>query len=666
MEIITQNPYRQIGVYANSPKKDQLANENKLKALLKVGKQVPFPLDLEGFLSPIQRTSESVADAQAKLTLPKDQMRYAQFWFVNVTPLDKVAFNKLTSGDMDGAMEIWGRQNNASSLQNRIVCKLIVKDYGAAISFAEKLYSQYKQPFVTAILGDTALVSTDTLAYDFLDTLSGEVGLNTILPSVTNAEWKSHLSSKAIDLLIAQLQSAVETAKAARGKGPDARRKAGDQLWKDAKPLLNQLSQLLPKSDLKYQTIADKVGTEILQCSVDYYNKSEDDNKAHTAMTMLKHAKTIIVGEMAKDRCLENEKSLQEIIDQLPPQQVMQEANSVMNELNKAIHSSSSISVATTLLHNAKPYLHTIKSKLGSNNAFYLRLSTVVVSKALGNVIKEVNDIQQYNNNPVLIMATFRAAWKATLLMDTFDIEEDFQDHYYQNRSILENICERLNITSSGISGTTWPTSGGPSYTSKDSSSSGCMVTIAIGIILGILGYFSSCSNGPDQKTNNNEIGVEEESYGNTSDVKETMTTKLVVDTVTYDRLATGDKPYSQFYHSKSGDNFIRFKTSGSSDYVVIVKYADNDEVVNHVYIRGGDVTQLYVPNGNYYVYFYSGNGGWNPNKIKGGVRGGFARHETLQKDGPISLRYQDCEYTLYPVSYGNLSLKTADEDEAF
>ena len=262
-----------------------------------------------------------------------------------------MAFNKLTSGDMDGAIEIWGRQNNASSLQNRIVCKLIVKDYDAAISFAEKLYSQYKQPFVTAVLGDTALVSTDTLAYDFLDTLSGEVGLNTILPSVTNAEWKSHLSSKAIDPLIAQLQSAVETAKAARGKGPDARRKAGEKLMKETKPLIKQLKTLLPTSDIRCQTIIDKVGIEILQCGIDYFNDSEDTDKAHKAMKLQSYALSIAVGTMAKDRCKENVDILKNIIASLPPTEVMQEDRSIKEELRKYCQLPDEISYAITLLN---------------------------------------------------------------------------------------------------------------------------------------------------------------------------------------------------------------------------------------------------------------------------------------------------------------------------
>ena len=49
--------------------------------------------------------------------------------------------------------------------------------------------------------------------------------------------------------------------------------------------------------------IADKLGLEILQCGIDYFNDSEEPDAAHKAMSLQKYAKSIAVGQMAKDRC---------------------------------------------------------------------------------------------------------------------------------------------------------------------------------------------------------------------------------------------------------------------------------------------------------------------------------------------------------------------------
>ena len=75
MRIINDNPYRQLGVYSTSSQKEVVSNQGKMKAFLKVGKQVAFPLDLNRLLPDVLRTEQSVADAISKLTLPKDRIR---------------------------------------------------------------------------------------------------------------------------------------------------------------------------------------------------------------------------------------------------------------------------------------------------------------------------------------------------------------------------------------------------------------------------------------------------------------------------------------------------------------------------------------------------------------------------------------------------------------
>ena len=125
MNILQNNPYRLLGVYSNSPTKERLANHNRMKAFLKVGKSVSFPLDVPQYLSSINRTEASAADAEAKLTLPKDQILHAQFWFIKTTPLDEVAFNHLFAGEIEKAEEIWLKRECLSALQNRIVCALL-------------------------------------------------------------------------------------------------------------------------------------------------------------------------------------------------------------------------------------------------------------------------------------------------------------------------------------------------------------------------------------------------------------------------------------------------------------------------------------------------------------------------------------------------------------
>lgn len=465
LDIIKNNPYRLLGIYSNSPTKERVANHNRLKAFLKVGKEVSFALDLPMVLPTIIRSTEIITEADAKLTLPNEQLRYAQFWFVKVTPLDDIAINHLTTGNIDGAIAIWEKKDNASSLQNRIVCALIQDNYTVALACADKLYSSYITDLINIVLGECHTVNPEKPKYCFLDELCSALGAKKLLSYLQNSDWKQYVGNKTIKPLIETLQLAIDTAKASKGKGISARYNAGVKLANETKAALMQLKSLLSVTDLQYQIIADKLGLEILQCGIDYYNGSEDADAAHKAMKLQSYALSIVVGKMAKDRCKENVDILQNIIENLPPIEIFTEDRTINEELRRFCQLPDKISHALTLLNNTKPHLQSIKAKLGTGNSYYLKLSTQVVGNALHNIIEEVNAVQKDETVEIggiqvpismlldreakisQIKSVLRAAWNAIKIMDTFDMELDFKiNRYNQNRSTLKNMCDQLGV----------------------------------------------------------------------------------------------------------------------------------------------------------------------------------------------------------------------------
>ena len=468
MNILQNNPYRLLGVYSNSPTKERLANHNRMKAFLKVGKPVSFPLDLPQYLTSINRTETSVVEAEAKLTLPKDQILYAQFWFVKATPLDEVAFKHLLSGEIDKAEEIWQKKECASSLQNLIVCSLMRNKYDFAIMCAEVLYgnTQYLNQFVSKIIGTGGNFDVSNLAFSFLDILCDEIGASKLLSFITNSSWKEHIGEKAVKPLVDSIQEAINIAQKTKGKGSNARLNAGETLRRNTRNAILQLKGFLSTKDLQYQMIADKLGLEILQCGIDYFNNSEEPDAAHKAMSLQKYAKSIVVGQMAKDRCNENVDILQRIIDNLPPSEVFMEDKAIHEELRKYCLLPDKICHAVTLLNNAKPHIQSIKRKLGVSNAYYLKISTQIVGNALSNVIAEVNEAQSIfsadkdDPNAALaailgvthVKSVLEEAWKATRIMDGFDMEADYKSgRYGKNRSILKELCGNLDIPTGPI-----------------------------------------------------------------------------------------------------------------------------------------------------------------------------------------------------------------------
>ena len=460
INVVENNPYRILGVYANSPKRDVLANEGKMKAFLKVGKAVSFPVDLNGLLPNVNRTEASVVQAKSDLSLPQDQLKYALFWFLNITPIDKIAFNHLFAGNMDDAVELWKKKECLSSLQNRMMCYLINGKYVYAAGMADRLYLKYGSDFCN-LISPTLTLSHEDFVNKFFDILEGEtnVDLSSFSWERCSQLWKDTLNGRLVSPVISQIEACINKAKSVQRNSPSARYDAGVTLMNDTKPLIAKLKKVCASSDMRYQNVMDKLANEILQCGIDYYNKSDDDDKGEKAMPLQRYALQIAVGPMAKSRCKENVDILQKNLDELPPKEIRKDVEAVIKKLNMFQNVDASIYNTMLLLNDCKPILQNIKSVVGVGNTFYLKLSTAVVSAALDMIIDEVNeaqnrlvdDVELPSDRLILLdelKSVLREAWKITLQMDKFDMETQFKlNRYNQNRKILEDICGRLGIS---------------------------------------------------------------------------------------------------------------------------------------------------------------------------------------------------------------------------
>ena len=330
LKAILSNPYRILGVYANSPKKEQIANKGKMQAFLRIGRTTDFPLDLKSILPTVVRTQETVDLAESQLALPADQVKHAQFWFVNVTPIDGIAFNHLLQGDLEAAICLWQKQTTASSLQNLFVCYLIKEDYINAINLcAAPLYNDYATDFVKAI-DENAAVKPTQLMEVIADTLTAEkVNSAELISDIQDKDWVSLLENKAIAPIVEKLERDVEEAKKKRKEYSLAGLSAGNLLMKQATDLLDKLTQFFPTDDNRYSRIADKACLEILQCGIDYYNDSDDEEAALKVYPLFEFARFYAIGNQAIQRCNENFIVIKRAADNLPPKEVREEVKKI-------------------------------------------------------------------------------------------------------------------------------------------------------------------------------------------------------------------------------------------------------------------------------------------------------------------------------------------------
>lgn len=447
MNILQNNPYRLLGIYANSSARDQLASIHKLDAFLKVGRQIAMPLELSELLPTEDKTVDSIKDAAAKLALPQSKLHYAQLWFLKIDQFDEIAFKHLLDGDIAKALEIWGKHDSVSSLQNRIVCHLVQNSLSDAIHCAEKLYGNtgYISQFVSSVVGEGIGVATDNLGLDFIDALSENVELGELLSTISLPTWQQHVKQKLIAPLVSSIQDAIAKSKQSRGKGAEVRLAAGNTLMQQTKLLLTKLQGLLPKTDMQYQSIVDRLANEVLQCGIDYFNNSEDDDAPQKAMVLQKYALSIAVGPMAKDRCKENVEILEKIG---PEHKVRKQIEQIAIRLDKFRKAFTLYDGIERFVDDCILDLIVVKQKVGASNELYVNISSAIASAAINALVEKINNAQ--------VMATIQGD-KSSLKKEVataisimtkisgLDMSPQCQSYFNKNRTTLNSIYSQLN-----------------------------------------------------------------------------------------------------------------------------------------------------------------------------------------------------------------------------
>lgn len=462
MNILQNNPYRLLGIYANASARDQLASINKLKAFLKVGKQTVLPLELPKFFPTTEKTVENIEGAASQLALPQSKLHYAQFWFLKIDQFDEIAFKHLLDDDIAKAMEIWGKHDSVSSLQNRIVCHLIQNNLPDVIRYAEKLYGNagYISQFVSSVVGEGIGVATDNLGLDFIDALSEYVELGELLSTISLPTWQQHVKQKLIAPLVSSIQDAIAKSKQSRGKGAEVRLAAGNTLMQQANLLLTKLQGLLPKTDMQYQSIVDRLANEVLQCGIDYFNNSEDDDAPQKAMVLQKYALSIAVGPMAKDRCKENV----EILEGFGPEyKVRKQIERIAKRLNDFKDESTSPFKAFTgnknsyiqieqFVNSCRSDLIAIRDVLGGSANLYINLSSAVASAAINAIVENINAAQQMasissvgSSERTSLKDDVTKAKSVMRSISSLDMSVQCRNYFNKNNATLNRIYNQIN-----------------------------------------------------------------------------------------------------------------------------------------------------------------------------------------------------------------------------
>lgn len=331
MNLFSNNTFRVLGVCSNASLKDIQKNISKLKAFAKIGKEMELDYDLLFLnLCKIKRTDDLLLKSENHLNLDKNKITSSLFWFADLTPIDSVALAHLIKGDVNKAIEIWDKATkskevslkNYSAFNNLSTLLLLnVLDDSKTDTFKKDKDSiihikkgfELKNKFISSTFFNdycksickSVPISSDDAQEFFTNTILDLFNKNFSPKELTNLfenldnKIKDSLNASLVEAPISNIKSHIESAKNLVEKNKKSGIKVGKKLIKDTLKDIKYLKEISSPDDFQFQSISDKLSNQILQCGIDCYNKTSDDQ---AYLSSYQYALSIAQSEKVRNR----------------------------------------------------------------------------------------------------------------------------------------------------------------------------------------------------------------------------------------------------------------------------------------------------------------------------------------------------------------------------
>lgn len=476
MNYIENNPYRILGVLSNSSMKEIVSNFGKIKAFAKTGKSVSFNNDFVQLLGPINRDSQLATDAYNAISLPKDRFVAGLFWFIQDSPIDEVAINKLRAGDIQGAITLLRKKVTVSACVNLAIIHLIEKKWTTALYYYTYLLNseERRQQLLSIITDNESLLSEKDIVEYFVEKLISsfpDVGwVESIHQHEVTIEDKTYnienffgdsnvyecLIKKGNDKLFKLIRNSINKANSTPKTDAKANLKAAKLLEKDAKFVLRSLRLSLGKDNKEYISLCDQVANVILDRCIDYYNHDQNNpRRPKNIIQLLRFAMRTAESKIPKERCRKNYDQIKNECDKLLPEEIEGEISYIkkqINEFNNLNSFSNYSGYLNATIGICFQKMESIKMKVGSDNIHYVKTSSDVVNFAINVIRKEIDEKKKvytssYNKKEALSNLRNALEWGKTIFdnLKTFPKNVDCSDNYnsYSNtfKSLYDEFC---------------------------------------------------------------------------------------------------------------------------------------------------------------------------------------------------------------------------------
>jgi hypothetical protein len=509
MNLISDNPYRTLGVFCGASTRDIQKQLAMVKAFSRVGKHSKLETDFE-FLGGVNRDLDLITEAANKIEQAKNKVLYSLFWFQKANHIDETAIRYLINNETEKAIEIWSKiietSNKHVTIKNLsayLNLSTLLIELGCQNNDKNSISSgiQYKgiilssetfNEFVRCVGGENIVLNREVIAEEIVTEMlsiikHGSIDLSfaDIIESFKTFPPKvlDDIKRKYTEQPILSIEKEIELAQENRNEYPEDANDYGIELYKRTKQSLQLLIQTLGKANIEVKTLANNLANELLQCSIDFFNSHRDDadfDPGEDAIKLAKMAKSICPPGATLNRINENLETIQEWVDDAPERERHQAIASdlafVTAKLERFQNLEDTIENAKDLINSCKPRLQNMRAALGSTDEFYLKISSAVVGNAQGMLVTVVNEAQEnfkYTHSLLTLSTIVTNAYIATTSMDSMDMHPNLRQQYLTNKSTLGNIKNQISAANRTVSS---------SRSTSSSSSGGCYIaTMAYG-----------------------------------------------------------------------------------------------------------------------------------------------------------------------------------------
>jgi hypothetical protein len=491
MDTIKKNPYRVLGVLANSSERELQKQVAVIKRYSEVGKSKSFDYDFD-FIGNISRTAEDVQHASSKIEQAHKKIHHALFWFVNVRAYDDIALNNLKEGNREKAIEVWEKTlkdsvspKNYTSYHNLSTLLIVSSLLGDKLDFemirkgvelkGELIKSEFLGEFIELIGGGITVDQVNigkVFAEDVIEIVEPLLGShqftkNKRIVSLFDSyphNIKKYLIEKYTESSFRNIEAEIEKTENKRNKNSEDINFFWEILYESTQYDIKHLRDLLGENDIQVQMIADKVANELLQCAIDYFNEWRESgvkDPGQEALKIIDHAKLLDPKGRTKNRIEKNYSVIKEWVDSKPQRDLQDKVSTEVEMVTASIEIFDESSISQSTVDNfivvVRPKLKAIRDVLGATDEFYLQFSSTVVARALGGVIEIFNSQQQRAIKEMISLDAFSGtiSWTFTSInkLQLFDMTPEVRSRLTKNKNIITETETQVQAATKQASG---------------------------------------------------------------------------------------------------------------------------------------------------------------------------------------------------------------------